>query len=257
MLGFWDGSAKFVRDGLKLYWDAGKSASYPGSGTAVSDLSTNNFDGTLVNGVGYSSANGGELTFDGSNDRIDTSSFTALNNIWGPNMTFEFWVKGDTFTTRQALCGAFDNGSNNGIQFNLNTNSADSFETNDLHVFVRVDGAANRIAAVNNIGIDDGNYHSIVIVFNDLNTAISSSVDEQVNVYFDNVAQTMLSGGGTATMTFTNFTDHTLSFGARNVRGSYDRPFDGNMGLIRAYNRALTTDELTTNFDVTKDRFGI
>ena len=43
---------------LKLFIDAGNPASYSGSGTTVTDLiGTQN--GTLVNAVGYNSANGG------------------------------------------------------------------------------------------------------------------------------------------------------------------------------------------------------
>jgi hypothetical protein len=50
--------------------DAGNSASYPGSGSTWTDLSGNGNNGTLVNGVTYSSSNGGLFDFDGVNDYI-------------------------------------------------------------------------------------------------------------------------------------------------------------------------------------------
>ena len=56
-----------VKDGLILNLDAGNRYSHPGSGTTWSDLSGNNNNGTLVNGVGYSSSNGGSFVFDGTN----------------------------------------------------------------------------------------------------------------------------------------------------------------------------------------------
>lgn len=62
-----------VTNGLVLHLDAGDTASYPVTGTTWTDLSGNGNNGTLVNGVGYNSANGGSLVFDGVNDRVSTT----------------------------------------------------------------------------------------------------------------------------------------------------------------------------------------
>ena len=59
-----------VTDGLILHLDAGDPRSYPGSGTTWTDLSGSGNNGTLVNGVTYSSSNGGLFDFDGVNDYI-------------------------------------------------------------------------------------------------------------------------------------------------------------------------------------------
>lgn len=61
---------RIVRNGLALYLDAGIANSYPGSGTTWTDLSGNNNTGTLTNGPTYSTANGGYISFDGTNDYI-------------------------------------------------------------------------------------------------------------------------------------------------------------------------------------------
>ena len=69
-----DGGENIVRDGLVLYLDA--KYSYPGaSGTNPDtytwyDLSGNENNGELKNGVGYNAANGGSLVFDGVDDYI-------------------------------------------------------------------------------------------------------------------------------------------------------------------------------------------
>ena len=75
-------SPRIITDGLVLCLDAGNTKSYSGSGTTWTDLSGNGNTGTLVNGVGYNSANGGSLSFDGSNDKItiDSSSSTNLSD---------------------------------------------------------------------------------------------------------------------------------------------------------------------------------
>jgi len=78
---------KVVTDGLILALDAADISSYPGSGTTWTDLSGNGNNGTLVNGVGYNESNGGSLTFDGVDDRVDSINASSLTN-----MTIEIWI---------------------------------------------------------------------------------------------------------------------------------------------------------------------
>jgi hypothetical protein len=65
---------QIITDGLVLYLDAGNPASYPGSGTTWFDLSGNGNNGTLVNGVGYTSDNLGSLVFDGVDDYVNVGT---------------------------------------------------------------------------------------------------------------------------------------------------------------------------------------
>ena len=65
---------EIAESGLVLALDAGNLKSYPGSGTTWTDLSGGGNTGTLTNGPTYSSANGGSLVFDGTNDYISLSS---------------------------------------------------------------------------------------------------------------------------------------------------------------------------------------
>ena len=65
---------KIPTNGLVLMWDAADANSYPGSGTTIYDLSGNGNHGTLYNGVGFSTENGGFLTFDGTNDFVQCST---------------------------------------------------------------------------------------------------------------------------------------------------------------------------------------
>lgn len=61
------GSPSIVTSGLVLYLDAGNSASYPGSGSTWFDLSGQNNNLTLTGSPTYSTANGGILQFNGTN----------------------------------------------------------------------------------------------------------------------------------------------------------------------------------------------
>jgi hypothetical protein len=61
-----------VDSGLVLALDAADRNSYPGSGTTWTDLTGRGNTGTLTNGPTYSSANGGSLSFDGTDDSVNT-----------------------------------------------------------------------------------------------------------------------------------------------------------------------------------------
>ena len=77
-----------VTAGLVLNLDAGNAASYPGSGTTWTDLSGNGRNGTLTGGPTYSSADGGSIVFDGTNDFVQCSgSLTATA------ATFVIWMR--------------------------------------------------------------------------------------------------------------------------------------------------------------------
>ena len=62
-------SPDIVTNGLVLCLDAADKRSYPGTGTTWFDRSGGGSNGTLVNGVGYNSGNGGSLVFNGVNNR--------------------------------------------------------------------------------------------------------------------------------------------------------------------------------------------
>jgi hypothetical protein len=66
-------SPKIVTNGLVMYWDAANVRSYPGTGTTIYDL-CKNYNGTIVNGPTFSTANGGVIVFDGLDDYLYNSA---------------------------------------------------------------------------------------------------------------------------------------------------------------------------------------
>ena len=81
-------SVSIPTNGLQLYLDAGNASSYPGSGTSWTDLSSNGRNGTLTNGPTYSSADGGSIVFDGSNDYVQCTGSLVVTAA-----TFVAWIK--------------------------------------------------------------------------------------------------------------------------------------------------------------------
>ena len=66
-------------DGLVVHLDAGNIRSYAGSGTSILSLSGLGNTGILINGPTFSSSNGGQIIFDGTNDYIKLSANNAYN----------------------------------------------------------------------------------------------------------------------------------------------------------------------------------
>ena len=60
-------SPKIVTDNLVFFLDAGNTKSYPGTGTAWTDMSGSG-NTTTLSGATYNSDNSGNILFDGSND---------------------------------------------------------------------------------------------------------------------------------------------------------------------------------------------
>jgi len=80
--------------GLILHLDASDTASYPGSGTAWTDLSGNSSNGTLAGGALYSIDGGGSMYFNGAGAYVDipyASQYNIRNAI-----TISVWIKRTT-----------------------------------------------------------------------------------------------------------------------------------------------------------------
>jgi hypothetical protein len=79
-----------VTSNLTHLWDASNLVSYQdSSSTTAYDLKGTN-NGTLQNGVSYVNSYGGYWEFDGSDDRITTSTVTPGNGNW----TLNIWARG-------------------------------------------------------------------------------------------------------------------------------------------------------------------
>jgi hypothetical protein len=78
-----------ITSGLVLNLDAGNTASYTSGNTVWNDLSGNGNNGTLVGTVGYSTSGGGALSFTGSG-RVNIPDSPSLKTTG--SMTLSFWM---------------------------------------------------------------------------------------------------------------------------------------------------------------------
>ena len=209
-----------VTDGLVFYVDAGNGDSYPGSGTAWSDLVGSN-DGTLTNGPTYSSDNGGSIVFDGVND------YTTVSVPTSGDTTYCAWFKTNGSNTNTRIIHANTNGQRN---FSFGTSSTNGY----------VGGYDGTNQPLTTLTFDDGTWHYAVAVMK----------TNDYKVYIDGQNQTLTWGLGT-TGNWNNNTTSAQYIGQRGG-GSY---LNANLAQVKIYNRALTSAEVTQNYNALKNRF--
>jgi hypothetical protein len=227
-------------NGLALNLDAGNTLSYPGTGTTWTDLSGNGRNGTLINGVGYSSSNGGYLTFNGVGQDVRLSNIGVLLNAV-TNFSIDMWFKIANPST-----GAF---------YSLFSYGWSSNYSADILIYQ----TANKIGVQVNNGADGGGeiaytstgFANVQVVYNGTLTGNSN----RLKIYINGVEQTATFGYTVPAITST-------VAGGQNAIASYSTPsynnfLLGNVSVNRIYNRSLTSTEVATNFDALKSRYGL
>ena len=213
--------APIVTDGLVFAIDAGNLVSYENGDTTTNSL-VGSSTGTLVNGVGFDSANGGTWDFDGVDDKI------TLPNDLGYSATsvsvFAWYkINGSPARGYHIICGD--------SQLEMSIHNSYTFLRNGL---VTTNG---RFVSNNgNLTLNDGNYHYYGFTFD----------GSTKTAYVDGVVVGTQSVTGTLT---TSFSGRKLgAFG-----GGYYA--NGNMASYLVWNKVLTPSEVTQNYNAQSSRF--
>jgi hypothetical protein len=192
----------------------------------LADLSGNNNFAKAENSPIYSSANGGSVSFDGTNDYING------NIILGQNATIEFIAKANW------------NQDNSGtpIPVSIDGNNYSSgpqpyFYFNKIN-WNTGNGGNNPFS---NSYIPDTNWH-VFTISNDFSSGVAT-------LYIDGVLI------GTATSLDMTTTDSNKLWIGRWHGGGYN--VNMNFAALKIYNKALTATEIQQNFNALRGRFGI
>ena len=222
--------APIVTDGLVFAVDAGNLVSYESGSTTAYSL-TGSVDGTLNNGVGFSSGNGGTWEFDGTDDLIN---FGVTNNIF----------TNDTFATIECWFKSSDNGAgtvNNGciIGTRVGKNMMLCRGTNGIAKYLYDTTTNGNQQVFGTTDVFDQEWHYIVGVFNNGATII----------YIDGVSE----GTGTSTAPLDISTSH--DFGVGGDPQNVNRQVYGQVAIGRVYSKALTAEEVQQNYNAQINRF--
>jgi hypothetical protein len=212
--------------GLILHLDAGKAASYPGTGTTWTDLSIVGNNGTLTNGPTFDSGDGGSIVFDGDNDHVALPLITAAVT----NVTLQCWVYLSSSSKKGIFIGIGTSANGHGIGVGSGTNGSTG---NEIIGFI---AGKRYVATSTNYGTG---WKFVTWLLN------ASSVP---SIYVGSTFIGLYSGSGPSTPT----TGATVGAHAPGFLSA-----DVNIAQVIAYNRALSAAEIETNFDLTKGRYGL
>ena len=219
-----------VTNGLVLCLDAGNGQSYPRSGTTWGDLSGQANTGTLTNGPAFSATNQGTIVFDSIDDFVSIANTNTSLTFGTGNFTLECWfnTNGASQATNSTLMCIGNAGSTANWQLNFTSNVL-VFYYNNVNVITTTYNATT------------GGWQQVVVVRSGTGTGATA-------IYLNKLVNVV----GTAA---SNFTDTSVVKIGQN-RGS-NAYYGGNIAAARAYNRALSQQEVIQNYNATKNRFGL
>lgn len=222
-----------VTTGLLLYLNAGNTSSYPGSGPTWYDLSGNNNHGTLrANGSGASPifANG-SFAFNGSSSYVSIGSSVIPNT---GSFTVSTWAKmppgryAELINTRNAstVTGFLLTSTGSNIRAQINNPSVNQYVYSGTHSVIQ-----------------DDTWHLITITVDVSIRLMKAYVDD---VYIS--GNSFPAGSLVGQQYFSIGWDYAWN----------GQPFYlGSVATVSVYNYALSSTEVTTNFNALKSRFGL
>jgi hypothetical protein len=222
---------KIITDNLVLCLDAANPKSYGGSGTTWRDLSGRGNTGTLVNGVGYSSANKGSLSFDGSNDEVTTT--TQFTNP--QTFSIGVWFKTSVASGNKII----------GFESSQTGTGTVSY---DRQIWIGTDGklkfgiwTGNTTTVTSPLTYNDNNWHYAVGTYGGEGTTM--------RLYVDGISVATASGNSVSYNGYWRI----AGYKSWDVSGY----FPGNISVVQVYNKGLSASEVKQNYNATKSRYGL
>lgn len=222
-------SPGIVTDGLVLHLDAGNYQSYPIAGTTWYDLSDRRTNATLANGPTYARADGGSISFDGTDDKADFTQ-QSLGSI----ASVEVWAKlGTNFSGRMFFAFTYYSVFCNNARLGFNTANADLYGIS--------------AGTVTSLGIVNNWKHFVFEMRSDVSYTNNK-------IYVNGVSQGLSQQEGTENASVRAFFSGVT---IANWGGSGSYPMPMNCAVFRIYNRALAPAEISQNFNALRARFNI
>jgi hypothetical protein len=224
-------NTSIVMDGLLFYLDAANPRCYSGSGTSVMEL-TSGIGATLVNGVGFNSANNGSFVFDGSNDYINCGLISNTFNSLSVEVMFKIGI----LNKKQSVISTYDNSLGWGIELldNTSNNAFNFFGFTSSGIYTSIQSTSSGL--LNQLYFITGVFSGS----NSISIYINGTLNNSVNTNYSSISK---------------FSTSNLQLGDDpNTQSLY---LQGNVFSAKLYNRALSAAEIKTNYNGTKKRYGL
>jgi len=231
--------APVVDASLVLWLDAAQTTSYPGTGTTWTDLSGKGNNGTLTSGPTYNVSNGGSIGFNGngSGNYVSVSDSVSLRPA---NITVCTWTKFNSF-----------NSTNTGVITKPQNSTVGGGWTNPyLSWMIRVEGTGTMFDV--SIGSSSVYYAAASAYSFSTNTWYLLTLTYDGTNLKGYVNTSLISSSSPGAVI--NYTVNPVQIGAMNSALEY---LNGYVSDAMIYNRALSSDEVSQNFNALRRRYGI
>ena len=205
---------QIVTDGLILLNDAKFLASYPTTQSTWYDISGNNDNGSLLNGITY---NNNALVFDGIDDNVNIENYISMSN---PTTVCALINRSITSSGDQVFFGPYANGFDQWLSISNNVLSLRGTQAEDI----------NNFQIYGNTFISSSRWYFTTGIINGPTSSIylNGNLERSATQSF-NIA----GWGGQARI---------------GSRGTTQFPFPGKISNIQAYNKVLTQAEILQNY---------
>lgn len=217
-----------VKNGLVLWLDAANPRSYPGSGTAWTDLSGNGNTGTLTNGPTFSSANLGSISFDGTDDYINLGN---TNSLKPSTITLSAWIRTSVTASYKSV---IEKDKSPWVSTALHLSSG-----KPTFIIGYTNSPPYAVTLNYDQNVSDGIWHQVVGTYDNAN----------LKIYVDGAL-----GATSVSNVSILYSNANFMIGFHAESFSY---FNGLIPNAMVYNRALTASEVNQNFQATRARYGV
>jgi hypothetical protein len=222
-----------VTTNLVLKYDPSNTSSYSGTGTTLINLVGGGLNGTLSN-VSYSDP---YLTYNGTNATTTTPD-NALLEPGANDFSIETWINCSALGASTSVLTKADGGTaaTFGYGIRIDTSKRVYFE------------AGNGTTSIQSprYEISTDNWYQVVGVWTNVAT---NSMDLYVNG--------VLQGNRTHTFASIRNTTRPLSLGSFDGGQTFGQWFNGDMGIVRYYSKALSSSEVLQNYNANKANYGL
>ena len=217
---------------LVLYYDPSNTASYPGTGTTLTNLASSSLNGTTSN-ISYTSP---YLTYNGTSSTTSIADSASLEPGSG-DWSIEVWMYYSVITGASRCVMSKTNG---GLAadwgYGIRTNSAGA-------TYMEVGNGTTSVTSPS-FTVSTNTWYQIVGVW----TNVASN---SIALYINGVSQ------GSNSHSFASVKDTTrpISLGSFDGGASFGQWVNGRIGVVRMYNKALTGEEVLVNYVADKGKY--
>lgn len=218
------GSPNISDDYLKFVFDSSNLKSYSGTGTTWYDISGNYRVSTLTGSYVYDSSNYPNSLFFGGNDSYSSLAMQSILDIslsLSSDKTIDCWIKPYNDSNPRVLS-----------MFNESGNLQVGYLITTLRPYIRIANASYS----SNTSLISGSWVNVVY----------QNYNSSYKIFINGEETTLYSGGPTGNAQFSAIGSGITGFG-----------MNGNIAYVSYHSTALTADQIKTNFNSLRYKFGV